>query len=153
EGSFGIAKLAPLLFIISAIVSFCLIWFPANLAVWLWYRRDSGTKSPQEGAPVIASGVLFILALSASLHYFVPYWFHKVRFPERLEDQFGQPVPDALIRVWRMWDSRDAFELKSDSKGDFKLTCRPGDSFSFMPYKEGYALASLNTSAAYSDEL
>jgi hypothetical protein len=153
EGAFGIAKLAPLLFFIAALVFFCLIWFPANLAVWLWYRRNSGSKLPQEGSPVIPSGFLFTLALSASIYYFSPHYLHKVRFLEKLEDQYGQPVPDALIRVSRMWDSRYTLELKSDSKGNFKLTCRPGDTFSFMPYKEGYALASLNTSAAYSEEL
>jgi hypothetical protein len=63
EGAFGIAKLVPFLFLFGSIIVFCVIWFPANLGVFLWHRRQRGSGGSK--IVVVFSGCLFALCLSA----------------------------------------------------------------------------------------
>jgi hypothetical protein len=98
EGSFGIAKMAPIILMVLIPVFFCLIWFPANLSVWLSLARDEKGKLTGAKPVLVFSGILFVLTLAVSGNYLAPQWFHRVHFYYKLEDQFGQPVSGATIR-------------------------------------------------------
>jgi len=63
EGAFGIAKMVPFLFLFGSIILFCVIWFPANLGVFLWYRRRRVPDGPK--TIVVFSGCVFALCLAA----------------------------------------------------------------------------------------
>jgi hypothetical protein len=93
-------------------------------------------------------------ALALSGYYLAPQWLHKVHFYYKLEDQLGQPVSGAIIRRHNNFttDAEDA-ESESDAQGLFQESCRPGESFTLNLRKEGYAIASLNLTGAYSEEL
>src|ERR1700722_11546809 len=79
EGSFGVAKLAPFILIVLIPVCFCLIWFPANLAVWLSLPRDQRSAAKVKGV-FLFSGTLFVLTLAVSGYSLVPQWLHRVHF-------------------------------------------------------------------------
>jgi hypothetical protein len=157
EGAFGIAKIVPLLFALSTLVFFYLTWFPVSLASGLVFKRKTKGNRLWD-APTVFSGILFIFALGTCGHYVGPLWFYRVQFHERLEDQFGKPVAGPTVKVFMRRDNglevpEKQFALKSDANGFFDISCRPTESFSFLPVKMGYALASASTSGAYSDEL
>jgi hypothetical protein len=61
EGAFGIAKLVPFLFVVGLAISFCVIWFLANLAVFLWHRR----RRPDERKDVVViSGCVLVSCIA-----------------------------------------------------------------------------------------
>ena len=74
EGAFGIAKLVPFLFLFGSIIVFCIIWFPANLGVFLWHRRQKG--SGESKAVVVFSGCVFALCLTAVGTKLISAWHH-----------------------------------------------------------------------------
>ena len=49
--------------------------------------------------------------------------------------------------------SADDAESTSDAQGRFQETCKPGESFTLILRKKGYAMASLGLTGAYSEEL
>ena len=75
EGGFGAAKAAPLLLVIFLPLFFCLIWFPANLVVFFWMRREQKTELIHPDFIVICSAVPFIVAFFSSVFYFGPRWY------------------------------------------------------------------------------
>ncbi len=154
EGAFGIAKAVPLILTILIPAFFCLIWFPANLLIWRSLSRERKRAAIGVKSLLVCSGMLFLLTLAIAGYFLVPLWRHKVHFYFRLEDQFGQPVTGAIIRrhIASTTFAGDK-ESKSDERGLFDEFCRPGESFSLNLRKDGYALASLNTTWAYSEEL
>jgi hypothetical protein len=155
EGSFGIAKMVPVILTVLIPVCFCLIWFPANALVWLFIGRESRHAALRQARPLfLFSGTLFVLSTGLCGYYLVPYWLHTVRLDYRLEDQFGKPISGAGIRRHdNFTQGRKDTELKSDAEGLFHVSCKPGESFSLQPHKEGYAVASENTTGAYSEDL
>jgi hypothetical protein len=154
EGSFGIAKMVPIILIVLVPVCFCLIWLPANLIVWFSLTCEQKGRTSDAKSFFAFSGILFMAALALSCYYLAPQWLHKVHFYYKVEDQFGQPISDATIyRHNDFTRSIDDTESESDARGLFKETCKPGESFTLNPRKEGYEIASLNTSGAYSEEL
>ncbi len=154
EGSFGMAKLVPLILMVLIPVCFCLIWFPANLAVWLSLTREQKDKATGTKRILAFSGTLFVLTLAVSGCFLAPQLFHRVHFYYKLEDQFGQPVSGATIRRHENFTPATGdTESESDAQGLFQESSKPGESFSLNPRKAGYALASLNANGAYTEEL
>jgi hypothetical protein len=154
EGSFGMVKLAPLILMVLIPVFFCLIWFPANLAVWLLLTSELKDKASGTKGILAFSGTLFALTLAVSGYFLAPQWFHRVHFYYKLVDQFGQPVSGATIRRHEDFTPTTGdTESENDAQGLFQESCKPGEGFSLNPRKNGYALASLNVTGAYSEEL
>jgi len=79
EGAFGIAKLVPFLFLFGSIIVFCVIWFPANLGVFFWQRRQKG--SGESKAVVVFSGCVFALCLTAVGTKYISAW-HQAHSPQ-----------------------------------------------------------------------
>jgi hypothetical protein len=124
------------------------------LAVWLSLTRDQKGKTTGAIPVLLFSGALFALTLAVSGYFLAPQWFHRVHFDYKLEDQFGRPVSGATIRRHTNFTTGAGdTESVSDEHGLFQESCKPGESFSLTPRKEGYALASLNATGAYSEEL
>jgi hypothetical protein len=134
EGSFGMAKLVPLILMVLIPVCFCLIWFPANLAVWLSLTREQKDKATGTKGILAFSGTLFVLTLAVSGWFLAPQWFHRVHFYYKLEDQFGQPVSGATIRRHENFTPATGdTESESDAQGLFQESSKPGESFSLNP--------------------
>jgi hypothetical protein len=154
EGSFGAAKMAPLILVVLVPVCFCLIWLPVNLVVWFSRTREQRAKMT-DAKPIFAfSGLLFVAVLALAGYCLAPQWLHKVHFYYQLQDQFGQPVSGAIVRRHNDFtkSAQDA-ESESDAQGRFQETCKPGESFTLNLRKQGYAIASLDLTGAYSEEL
>jgi hypothetical protein len=79
EGAFGIAKMVPFLFLLGSIIVFCVIWFPANLGVFLWQRRQRG--SVESKTVVVFSGCVFALCLTAVGTKCISAW-HQAHSPQ-----------------------------------------------------------------------
>jgi hypothetical protein len=63
EGAFGIAKAVPIILVFGSAIIFCAIWFPANLAVFLW-QRNAHKNEPSIREPrtmVVLSACVFVL--------------------------------------------------------------------------------------------
>lgn len=78
-----------------------------------------------------------------------------ISFYGRLEDQFGNPVIGAEVAAAALvYNGSGSTTLHlstiSDGNGMFQLQAGNGESLGIMPKKEGYALASTNTSFKYS---
>ena len=76
EGSFGAAKLAPLILIVLVPVCFCLIWLPANLIVWFSITREKRRRMADAQSVFAFSGILFMAALALSGNHLAPQWLH-----------------------------------------------------------------------------
>lgn len=74
EGSFGIAKMVPIILIVVPPALFALLWFPTNLVVFWLHRRKQKTPTP----PVLwvsAGAMLLSLAVvGVQLNRWVPAW-------------------------------------------------------------------------------
>jgi hypothetical protein len=154
EGSFGIAKLAPYILVGLAIICFCLIWLPVNLIVWFTHTPEQRGKVTDAKPDFAFSGLLFMAAIAFCGFQLAPQWLHKVHFYYQLEDQFGHPVSGAMVRRHNDFtkSAQDA-ESESDAQGRFQETCKPGESFTLILRKQGYAMASLGLTGTYSEEL
>lgn len=92
EGAFGIAKLVPFLFLFGSIIVFCGIWFPANLCVLLWHRRQRGPRESK--AVVVFSGCLFALCFTAVGAKYISVW----RQAHSTQAQ-GSPSPQRQVEL------------------------------------------------------
>lgn len=153
-GSFGAAKMAPLILVVFVVICFCLIWLPVNLITWLTYTPEQRGKTSDAKPDFAFSGMLFLMALATSGYCLAPQWLHKVHFYYKLVDQFEQPVSGVIVhRHNNFTTSADDAESESDAQGLFQETCKPGESFTLNLHKEGYTIASFGLTGAYSEEL
>lgn len=147
EGSFGAAKLAPLILVVLSLLFFCLVWFPATLIAW-YFLTPAAVRNQQTGNPMITlSGVVFGTALALIVYNRFMAQKYRIDLRCRLEDQSGAPVSDAIVRFG--WRQQDAKTVKSDSSGSFTVPFYWGEMHSIMPAKEGYVVASTNTQFEY----
>jgi hypothetical protein len=96
EGAFGIAKVVPLILVFGSAVAFCVIWFPANLGVFLWHRRTHRDE-PSTGeskAVVFLSGCVFVLCISTVGAKWISAW-HYSHSPQA----YALPAPQRQVEL------------------------------------------------------
>lgn len=107
---------------------------------------DAAMKAYRRG--LISKGEIMLVTL-ATLND------EPIVFYGKLEDQFSNAVGNASIsfdvRVYNGFESTvKRGQVVSDANGFFKISGYHGQDLGFMPHKDGYALASPNTSFKYS---
>jgi hypothetical protein len=116
EGAFGIAKLVPFLFVFGSMVLFCVIWFPANLGVYLWHRGQRGSQESK--AVVVFSGCVFAVCAAAVGAKLVSAW-HQAHSP-----QASAPPPQQQVQLKDVKGLIDGFCAR-ENRGE-KLTPADG---------------------------
>jgi hypothetical protein len=119
EGAFGIAKMVPFLFLFGSIIVFCIVWFPANLGVFLWHRRQHGSPEPKEA--VVFSGCVFALCVTTVGMIYISSW-HQAHSPQPYV-----PPPQRQVELKDVKSLIDGFcarDRRGENRGEgFK----PGD--------------------------
>jgi hypothetical protein len=109
EGAFGVAKVVPLILPLFCAIAFSVIWFPANLAVFLWHRRTHPSRPPsgESKSLVGLSACLFGLCI-----VFGAMWlFPSIRY------QPPPPPPPRPIEIKDIKPVLDSFSAR-ERKGE-----------------------------------
>lgn len=86
EGSFGVAKMVPIILVVFSTFAFFFIWFPANLSVYIWHRyyRKSSTQLSNGKPVVIVSMIPFCFCLYYVTTTWIPAW-HRDQIEKHYE--------------------------------------------------------------------
>jgi hypothetical protein len=116
EGAFGIAKAVPMILLYGSAAAFCVIWFPANLGVFLNHRRVQPNGSADEAVPLVFfSGIVFVVCIAT-----VGMMWHRAHSPQ----SYAPPAPQRPIELKDVKEVIDSFCAK-ERKGE-KLTPADG---------------------------
>jgi len=63
EGAFGLAKAVPYMFVFGSLFGFCMVWFPANVGIFIWDCRRKRASKASSLIPLLLSGFAFALCL------------------------------------------------------------------------------------------
>ena len=110
EGAFGIAKVVPFILLFGSAIVFCVIWFPANLGVFLWHRRRRGSDDSK--AVVVFSACVFVLCLAAVGTKCFSAWHYA-----HSAQTYAPPPPQRQIELKDVKDLIDGFCAR-DRKGE-----------------------------------
>ncbi len=144
RNSFGIRRLS-----VAAILLLCIV-LPA---VYFLNKQPTANRlsiaSQISGIPSIASAVSGIKHVFDEKKQFTALNDVGIHFYAKVQDQFGDPVPNAEIKCNVMFNTgfsrggRD-FSTNTDAQGYFEIHPGNGQAFGARPEKPGYELASSN---------
>jgi hypothetical protein len=106
EGAFGMAKAVPFMLVFGSIAGFCVVWFPANVGVFIWDCRRKRASWASSLVPLLLSGIALALCLYRVGSTWLPAW--RQEQARRHYDSLAQRPANGLNGVKELIDSYSA---------------------------------------------
>lgn len=109
EGAFGIAKMVPLILLIVPPAVFSLVWFPANLIVFLLHRREQRIPPPSVLSTSAVAMIMCLCVIAFCLYRAAPAWLS-----ERREQKLDSVASQSKIELRRVKGLIDQYAAESN---------------------------------------